>query len=271
VSRRTVLALTGCVFLLTACSNRTAPAPVSVLNSQPETIPSAFDSATYTVNAGDTLFAIAWYSGNDYRDLAKWNNLSAPYTIRVGQKLTLYQPKPDKRSEKNSGQTNTQSSKKRVESSKKQAYGESVKAVSHQKVTAQKAAVSGEFPAHVARWVWPAQGKIIETFKQTGDVNKGIDIQAEQGSPVVSAAAGKVVYTGNALRGYGNLVIIKHTETFLSAYAHNNTILVKERQWVTAGEQIATVGNSGANLVKLHFEVRYRGKSLDPLRYLPSR
>jgi len=118
--------------------------------------------------------------------------------------------------------------------------------------------------------VWPAEGKVVGTFSKSESGNKGIDIAGAKGSKVVAAADGKVVYSGSALRGYGNLVIIKHTDTFLSAYAYNDTILVKEREWVSAGQQIATMGDSGTNSVKLHFEVRYRGKSLDPMKYLPA-
>ena len=257
-------------WVLSACAGRNAPAPLDVLNSQPETIPSAFEADTYQVVAGDTLFAIAWYSGNDYQDLAKWNNISPPYSLAIGQVIRLRPVSSPAQPQIARGQTSSKSLKTPVESSKKQAYGESEKAVSRQAVTQKKPARTGDFPARVAEWKWPAQGTIIERFKQTGDVNKGIDIQAQAGAPIVAAADGKVVYTGNALRGYGNLVIIKHTDTFLSAYAHNDQIIVNERQWVTAGEQIATMGNSGTNLVKLHFEVRYRGKSLDPMRYLPS-
>merc|ERR1711974_8396 len=126
------------------------------------------------------------------------------------------------------------------------------------------------FPDKVQEWVWPAEGKVVGTFSKSESGNKGIDIAGAKGSKVVAAADGKVVYSGSALRGYSNLVIIKHTDTFLSAYAYNDTILVKEREWVSAGQQIATMGDSGTNSVKLHFEVRYRGKSLAPMKYLPA-
>jgi lipoprotein NlpD len=133
--------------------------------------------------------------------------------------------------------------------------------------------VSGEPPRQfsqtIRRWVWPAVGDIVGTFDKAESGNKGIDIRNKLGTQVVAAAGGKVVYTGEALRGYGRLVIIKHTETFLSAYAHNDRILVEEQQWVKAGEKIGTMGSSGTDAVKLHFEVRYRGRSLDPQRYLP--
>lgn len=262
--------------LMSACSSTHSPAPVVVLNSQPTEKNSVFDKDTYTVQYGDTLFAIAWYSGNDYRDIAKWNNIYHPYTINAGQILKIRRPNVISEQKnvnlptpKTKDPTTPQSSKKRVETSNSQAYGEDQNVVSRQKVTESQGSLRNEFPTQIARWVWPLRGKVIETFKQTGDVNKGIDIQASLGTSVVSAAAGKVVYTGSALRGYGNLVIVKHSDTFLSAYAHNDTILVKERQWVKAGQPISTVGNSGTDKVKLHFEIRYRGKSLDPLRFLP--
>ncbi|MFC3094272.1 peptidoglycan DD-metalloendopeptidase family protein [Alteromonas sediminis] len=262
------------VLIVSGCSSRKAPAPLSILNSQPEHIPSAFDVETYEVVAGDTLFAVAWYSGNDYRDLAKWNNIYPPYTLSIGQKLQLRPPEAQTVAKNPSGRTSEKSHKTPVASSKKQAYGGNQEVVNKRTSVPNDAATTtpkiGEFPARVAKWTWPAQGKVIERFKAKGDVNKGIDIQASKGSPIVAAAAGRVVYTGSALRGYGNLIIIKHTDTFLSAYAHNDRILVNEREWVAAGQQIATMGNSGTNLVKLHFEVRYRGKSLDPMRYLPS-
>ncbi|WP_347564675.1 peptidoglycan DD-metalloendopeptidase family protein [Alteromonas sp. 5E99-2] len=236
---------------------------------------SAFDGNTYVVTEGDTLYAIALYSGNDYRDIAKWNGISAPYTINAGQALVIRQISVKKPSRPplstNTTPTTPVNITKRVESSNQQAYGKKEKSVSQQYDTEKSSKDFETFPDRVARWVWPLRGKVIETFNNTSAGNKGIDIQAPLGSPVVSAADGKVVYTGSALRGYGNLVIVKHSETFLSAYAHNEKILVKERQWIKAGQKIATVGSSGTDTVKLHFEVRYRGKSLDPLRYLPTK
>ena len=120
-------------------------------------------------------------------------------------------------------------------------------------------------------WRWPASGRIIQGFSSTDGGNKGIDIGGSRGQAVNAAAAGTVVYAGNALRGYGNLIIIKHNDDYLSAYAHNESILVKEQQQVKSGQQIAKMGSSGTNGVKLHFEIRYKGKSVDPIRYLPKR
>ncbi len=116
--------------------------------------------------------------------------------------------------------------------------------------------------------IWPAKGNIIQGFSNSDGGNKGIDIGGSRGQAVYAAAPGRVVYAGNALRG-GNLIIIKHNDDYLSAYAHNESILVKDQQQVTAGQQIAKMGSSGTNSVKLHFEIRYKGKSVNPTNYLP--
>lgn len=267
------------------CGSRTAPAPVVLLNSQIDDEEGIFSSDTYEVQPGDTLYAIAWYTGNDYQDIAKFNNLSTPYRIFPGQKLNITAPKIVSRSASPSPDQTSQSTaptmqnktKGGIDQAKSQGYGESEKNVNGQNVTvvkkptaSVKKAAPKAFPSKIKRWVWPAKGKIVGSFNKAESGNKGIDIAAAKGSPVYAAADGKVVYSGSALRGYGNLVIVKHTETFLSAYAYNDTIDVKEREWVSAGQQIATMGNSGTDSVKLHFEVRYRGKSLDPMRYLPT-
>ena len=120
-------------------------------------------------------------------------------------------------------------------------------------------------------WRWPTNGNVIQGFSNADGGNKGIDISGSRRQAVNAAAAGRVVYAGNALRGYGNLIIIKHNDDFLSAYAHNDSILVKDQQEIKAGQQIAKMGSTGTNGVKLHFEIRYKGKSVDPLRYLPRR
>lgn len=259
----------------------TPPAPVVVLNSQPVE-DEGFQGDTYTVKKGDTLYAVAWYTGNDYRDIARYNNLRPPYNIFPGQSLRVTAPKVARRepssTARKTGQTSPKVYTNTVDRTNEQAYGESEKNVNEQPLNGDKKPLKSvkkrspnTFPDKVEQWVWPAEGKLIATFSREESGNKGIDIQAARGTDIVAAADGKVVYSGNALRGYGNLIIIKHTDTFLSAYAHNDTIKVKERQWVSAGDRIATMGNSGSDSVKLHFEVRYRGKSLDPLRYLPTK
>ena len=271
--------------LIGGCAGRSAPAPVVLLNSQVSDGSEEYTKKTYKVQRGDTLYAVAWYTGNDYRDLAKYNQLSAPYTIFPGQVLNVTPPSnvatapviPKSKTNQSTAPTTSNVDKSLVDRPQPQAYRESEKVVNPQKVTTvkkpsqsvKKQAPTG-FPSKVEKWVWPAEGKLVGTFSKSESGNKGIDIAGAKGSKVVAAADGKVVYSGSALRGYGNLVIIKHTDTFLSAYAYNDTILVKEREWVSAGQQIATMGDSGTNSVKLHFEVRYRGKSLDPMKYLPA-
>ncbi|GLO59924.1 membrane protein [Vibrio sp. MACH09] len=121
----------------------------------------------------------------------------------------------------------------------------------------------------ISKWSWPTKGRVIKSFSTGDQGNKGIDIAGQRGQSIVSTASGTVVYSGNALRGYGNLIIVKHNDNYLSAYAHNDRLLVQEGQSVKAGQKIATMGSSGANRVKLHFEIRYQGKSVNPKRYLP--
>lgn len=121
----------------------------------------------------------------------------------------------------------------------------------------------------ISKWLWPTKGRVIKNFSAGDQGNKGIDIAGQRGQAIVSTAGGTVVYSGNALRGYGNLVIVKHNDNYLSAYAHNDQLLVSEGQSVKAGQKIATMGSSGANSVRLHFEIRYKGKSVNPKRYLP--
>lgn len=257
--------------LLTACSNNHTPAPVVELyqgKSYKDFDKGGFQQARYQVKKGDTLYSVAWHSGKDYRELARINNISAPFNIYPGQVLHLHasESRSVKKPTRSSGLTSKKRTKQPVDHSKKQAYGGS-QAV--KKTSAGQPPTS--FPARVREWVWPATGAVISRFSLQEQGNKGIDIAGPLGKEIRAAAAGKVVYTGNALRGYGQLVIIKHTDSFLSAYAHNDKIRVKEQQWIDAGQVIASMGNSGTDRVKLHFEVRYKGKSVDPLRYLPKK
>lgn len=271
--------------LIFGCASEHTPAPLVVLDSQPKVKDFHYRADTYTVKKGDTLFAIAWYANKDHHDIARYNNLSQPYQILPGQKLRLSAPKlanskrkPDTKKSKKSGQSTQILYKRRVDRPKEQAYlnnentvnNQPVKSVNKPSKNAKNMARRG-FPDKVEKWTWPAQGKLSGTFNRGETGRKGITISASAGTPVLASAAGKVVYAGNGLRGYGNLIIIKHTDSFLSAYAHNESIKIEEQQWVDSGQQIATMGSSGTDFVKLHFEVRYRGKSLDPLKYLPNR
>ena len=225
---------------------------------------------TYTVKRGDTLFYIAWVTGNDYRALAAKNNIKEPYAVNVGQVLDVSGSTTIVKTKKTTStpvktttvQTTTVKTPS-VETTTVETISEPVS----QPTTPAKQTTQTSTTSNVAniRWQWPAQGKIIEKFSNS---TKGIDISGVLGDKVVSAADGRVVYSGNALPGYGNLIIVKHNDDYLTAYAHNQTILVKEQQNVRAGEQIATMGATGTSSVRLHFEIRYKAQSVDPLKYL---
>jgi lipoprotein NlpD len=261
-----------CCLINMSCSNRSQPAPVSELY-QGKTFrdfeQQSYSAKTYQVKTGDTLYSIAWYSGNDYRDLARMNKISAPYQIHPGQVLTLIKLATSKPPmlKKSTDHTSKAIINQSVDPSKKQAYGESEQNVNTDPI----GSTIGQFPDRVKSWHWPTNKSVSRGFSAKEQGNKGLDFSGKLGLPILAAADGKVVYTGDALRGFGKLVIIKHSEAYLTAYAHNDNIVVKEKQWLKAGQQIATMGRSGTDKVKLHFEVRYKGKSVNPLRYLPKR
>jgi lipoprotein NlpD len=231
------------------------------------------------VKKGETLYSIAWRANSDVRQIAKLNKIYSPYKIYPGQKIFLVAKKSTKSTKASAGKTlhkkptksssavSTKSTQKTLASTKKQAYGKNVSADK----TVQKSLPKSTFSKKIKRWQWPVNGKIIEHFSNRLQGNKGINIAGRRGTKIRAAASGKVVYAGNALRGYGKLVIIKHNDDYLSAYAHNDKILVKEEQLIKLGDVIAKMGNTGASNVMLHFEVRFRGKSVDPLKYLPKR
>jgi lipoprotein NlpD len=268
LSKISIIVILG--IYISACSNRTKPAPVSELY-QGKTFrdfqEKSFSGQHYKVQQGDTLFSIAWYSGNDYRDLAKINNIYPPYNIYPEQRLILRLPVKStvKSNNKHTGTTSKPKVNQAVDRPKKQAYGKSEQIVNKGSIEP----LVGKFPKQVSSWLWPSSSKVVRGFSVKDEGNKGLDFEGSIGSPILAAADGKVVYTGSALRGFGKLIIVKHSDSYLSAYAHNDKILVKEQQWIKAGQNIATMGRSGTDTVKLHFEVRYKGKSVDPLRYLP--
>ncbi|MDU1060011.1 MAG: murein hydrolase activator NlpD [Leclercia adecarboxylata] len=259
--------------------------------------------STYTVKRGDTLFYIAWITGNDFRDLAQRNNVQAPYGLEVGQTLQVGNAtgKPltpgntvsvaDVTAQNNSV-TPAQKSSTVVASQPTITYSEDSGEQSANKmlpnnkgsaavVTAPVTApvVSSTVPvassqtssSPISSWRWPTEGKVIENFSSSEGGNKGVDIAGSKGQAIIATGDGRVVYAGNALRGYGNLIIIKHNDDYLSAYAHNDTMLVREQQEVKAGQKIATMGSTGTSSTRLHFEIRYKGKSVNPLQYLPQR
>jgi lipoprotein NlpD len=238
----------------------------------------AIKSAQYTVNKGETLYSIAWRANSDVRRIAKLNNIPSPYRIYPGQKLLLVKQTIEKSTKaskhkvshkkptKSSTANSKKSQKNTLASTKEQAYGENVSAGK----SYQNSSLSSEsFSQKISQWQWPVKGKVVEYFSNSAQGNKGVDITGRRGTKIKSAAKGKVVYAGNALRGYGKLIIVKHNDDYLSAYAHNDRILVKEQQHINRGDVIATMGDTDANKVMLHFEIRFRGKSVNPLKYLP--
>lgn len=210
----------------------------------------------HVVRRGETLYSIAWQHGVDYRKVAGWNNIPKPYTIYPGQKLRLYN-----RAEKKSApraKTAVVSKQKNVTPATNKTHAAS-----------QKKNNNGENKR--ITWRWPTEGRIISRYSASDPGKKGLDIAGRMGQPVVAAASGEVVYSGNGLRGYGNLIIIKHNDVYFSAYAHNRNLFVKEDEKVKSGQKIADMGNSETDRPMLHFEIRRNGKPSNPLKYLPKK
>lgn len=235
---------------------------------------------TYTVQKGDTLYSIAKKNGQSVDFLAGVNDLKAPYNLRVGQVLNLARTEPKGVAAASStnaviavaGQSQTVTDNRARENT--QAAAQTTVAASSKTANtsaqAEPVVVKGKTrTVSGVTWMWPTTGKIIEAFSLAEQGNKGIDISGSQGQRILAAADGQVVYAGNALRGYGNLIIINHANEFLSAYAHNDALLVSEGQKVVRGQQIARMGSTDAKSVRLHFEIRYRGQSVNPVGYLP--
>jgi len=263
-------------FIISACSSRHTPAPIVDIQSSAQLNQknkASINASQYIVQKGETLYSIAWRANTDVRSLAKFNQMSAPYNIFPGQKIFLSEKvgkvnqgnTSSKKLNKSSGKTSKKVYKKALALNKKQGYGENVQSKKFNKNSNSR---SANFSQKIKKWHWPAKGKVIAKFSTAIQGNKGIDIAGRRGNNIVAAATGKVVYAGDALRGYGNLIIIKHNDDYLSAYAHNDHILVKEQQIVKAGDLIAKMGNTDAQRFMLHFEVRFRGKSVNPLKYL---
>ena len=226
----------------------------------------------YTVKRGDTLIRIGLDNGQSWRDIARWNNLDNPNVIEVGQVLRVAPPASEVAVARPItppqivGTPLAPASGARAPA----ATASGAAAASSAPAVPPSAANTTPIPPEEdLGWIWPAQGTLAGTFDEVK--NKGVDITGKAGDPVLAAADGRVVYAGAGLRGYGNLIILKHNNTFLTAYAHNQTLLIKEDQSVRKGQKIAEMGNTDADQVKLHFEVRRQGKPVDPLRYLPAR
>lgn len=284
--------------------DRTAGARSVEVSRPAPTSPKQLDNrGYYTVRRGDTLFQIALEFGQNYRDLVAWNNLTNPNDIKVDQVLRVLPPEGAAQTGSVAATSGVEvrplspgvapGTNKTAPRGEKRPYSEGALA-ELQKPEAGGAEASAPAPkTEIAKapetrpaekmsdapgtilsddeniaWIWPAEGRVVAAFSEG---KKGIDIAGKLGQPVVAAGSGKVLYAGSGIRGYGNLVIVKHTNTLLSAYAHNKTIFVKEDQTVTKGQKIAEMGNSDSDSVKLHFEIRHQGKPVDPSKFLPSR
>ncbi len=232
----------------------------------------------YTVKTGDTVLRIGLETGQNAKDLVKWNNLENPNVIEVGQVLRVLPPGVDPATA-SSRPVNTARVETRPLDNKNEASTSGAGAGSAPAPVAAPAAPAAPAPAAApaasregdedVNWAWPAAGPVVAPFEE-GKV-KGLAIRGRAGDPVLAAADGRVVYAGSGLRGYGNLIILKHNNTYLTAYAHNQTLLVKEDQSVRRGQKIAEMGATDADSVKLHFEIRKLGKPIDPAKLLPPR
>jgi len=255
-----LLGLLGGCATSSGTSESISSRPASVSARQPVT------QGQYRVQRGDTLYSIASRYGWEWKALAVRNGIAPPYTIRVGQVIRF-------------GDGGAQVS--RVTPASSAASLGRTPLATPVPVTAPQPQATAVIPTAAGQagapaisakgWAWPANGQLIGLFSSNSSLNKGIDIAGELGQPVVAASTGSVVYAGSGLRGYGELIIIKHSDTYVSAYGHNRRLLVREGQQVKAGQKIAEMGSSGTDRVKLHFEIRRQGQPVDPLQYLPRR
>jgi lipoprotein NlpD len=244
----------------------------------------------YTVKPGDTIIHVSLENGQNWKDLVRWNNLENPNLIEVGQVLRVQPPESNVSNDgvvvRPVGAVNSQAVGNNSASSPANPQVAPSAAQNPASTGAPTNTTAGAPAGQPARspavnppaqdlsvdtpaFIWPASGKVIANFDESK--NKGIDIGGKLGEPVLAAADGKVVYAGSGLRGYGNLIIIKHNNTFLTAYAHNQTLIAKEDQSVKQGQKIAEMGNSDSEQTQLHFEIRKSGKPVDPLKWLPSK
>ena len=243
---------------LSGCANKGRLAPVDDhsmggARGSARVLPGAENAGKpgyYTVKPGDTLIRIGMDNGQSWRDIIRWNKLDNPNLIETGQVLRVAPPAPEVVVVRPATSPITASA-----------------ATPAASAPAAPAALPPPSAAEEAiSFQWPARGNLISGFDESK--NKGLDIGGKAGDPVSAAADGRVVYAGAGLRGYGNLIILKHNNTYLTAYAHNQTLLVKEDQTIKRGQKIAEMGNSDADQVKLHFEIRRQGKPVDPAKYL---
>ncbi len=266
--------------LLVACAGPSGTVPIDERGrggQRADTVTSGY----HTVQRGETLYQIAFRYGWDWKALARNNRMPAPYTIYPGQRINLNSGiasrAPAARPSSNAPRSatpipatvRTPVVSRPTTAPKPGLTTTTTRPPAAPASPAATPASQPALPATVAGWNWPARGTLLARFQSNGSLNKGIDIAGQLGEPVKAAANGAVVYAGRGLIGYGEMIIIKHDETYLSAYAHNSRLLVKEGDQVKVGQTIAEMGSSGTDRVKLHFEIRRKGQPVDPLTYLP--
>lgn len=271
-SRTCVMA--ACAALLAACGSTLKTVPVvdrTTPSQTPGEASAKADSDYYTVRRGDTLVRIALDNGQDWREVAQWNNLTDPNQIQVGQVLRV--KRPDGATAPLASTAPTDNDVVQVTPlpglSSEQKPSEPTATVPPPATQPSPAPMTQSRAVEGVTWSWPASGAIVQRFNDTQ--NKGLDIGGNIGDPVLAAADGTVVYSGSGLRGYGQLIILKHNNTYLSAYAHNSKILVKEGQKVRRGDKVAELGQSDTTSPRLHFEIRKQGRPVDPSGFLPQR
>ena len=270
--------------VLSGCANKNRPAPVEDRSPNaaraPAKMVASADNAGkpgyYSVKSGDTLIRIGMDNGQSWRDIARWNNIENPNLIETGQVLRVTPPEETGVVVRPVSSTNVVTSPAPANTASAPAPASNTASVRPPASAANPPNAStpannlanSDSAEETVSFQWPTRGNVLAGFDEVK--NKGIDIAGKAGDPVLAAADGKVVYAGSGLRGYGNLVILKHNNTYLTAYAHNQSLLVKEDQAIKRGQKIAEMGNSDADQVKLHFEIRRQGKPVDPAKYLPA-
>ena len=209
-------------------------------------------SQFHVVRPGETLYSIAWQYGLDHGEISSWNGIRSPYRIYPKQKLRVKPPAKKKTHSRQIVLSDSDKKKKRITRNKKSSSADD------QRLNNKR----------IKSWVWPVKGRLIRNFSASTSGKKGIAIAGQRGQKIRAAASGRVVYSGGGLLRYGKLVIVKHNKSYLSAYAHNEKLLVKEGDWVKINQPISTMGSSGTNRTMLHFEIRRNGKPVNPLRFL---
>lgn len=228
-------------------------------------------ASDHLVRPGDTVYSIAFRNNLDYRELARWNNIGPTYLIRPGQVLRLTAPPAMPKPRIQTDDITSEAMDDIQIARPRPITAETPPPAAAEVAAVPEVATGGTEPLYTSgyEWIWPTQGVVVRGYGQQG--NKGLDFSGREGQPVLAAAPGRVVYSGNALKGYGELIIVKHDDIFLSAYGYNRSRLVKEGDIVTAGQPIAEMGRGPENKPVLHFEIRERGKPVNPVDRLPAK